>query len=295
VTLVGSTLYGTTDAGGANGDGGVFAITPTGIAEGSQITYELSVSNTGLDNAIGVAVSDPLGSNAGLTGVTYTAVANGGATGFTASGKGSIADTVDLPVGSTIFYTITGTVAAGPTGTLTNTATATVGPGEANTNPSSVAGVTTATDSDSIAPHVDLTITNSDNAGGSSATGTTGSLVPGATVKFTVVVTNSGPSNGVGIQIADPVGANANLSNVTYTAVGTGGATGFTATGTGSVLDTVGLPVGATITYTITAEVVPGASGTMSNTATVTVGPGEIESAPGAFGNITSATDTDTL
>ena len=60
----------------------------------------------------------------GLTGVTYTSVAAGGATGNTAAGNGAIADVVNLPVGGSITYTATGTVATGTgAAALTNTAT----------------------------------------------------------------------------------------------------------------------------------------------------------------------------
>ena len=57
--------------------------------------------------------------------MTYTASATGGATGFTASGSGNISNTVNMPAGSTITYTVTGTVGPAATGNLTNTATVT--------------------------------------------------------------------------------------------------------------------------------------------------------------------------
>ena len=47
-------------------------------------------------------------------------------------------------------------------------------------------------------------------------------------------------------------------------------ATGFTASGSGNINDTVNLPVGATITYTLIANIASGATGTLVNTATVT-------------------------
>ena len=56
-----------------------------------------------------------------------------------------------------------------------------------------------------------------------------------------------------------------------YTATESGGASGFTTSGSGSIDDAaVNLPAGSTVTYTISATVIPAATGTLSNTATVT-------------------------
>jgi hypothetical protein len=62
---------------------------------------------------------------AALTGVTYTSVAAGGATGNTAAGAGSIADVLTLPAGASVAYTVTATVSPTAAGVLTNTATVT--------------------------------------------------------------------------------------------------------------------------------------------------------------------------
>ena len=60
------------------------------------------------------------------------------------------------------------------------------------------------------------------------------------------------------------------ITSDTFTAVGSGGATGFTASGSGNINDTVNLPVGGTITYTLHRQHRLGATGTLVNTATVT-------------------------
>jgi Ca2+-binding RTX toxin-like protein len=67
------------------------------------------------------------------------------------------------------------------------------------------------------------------------------------------------------------------FSGATYSAVPTGGATGFTVSGSGNINDSVILPHGSTITYTLNATLRPDAIGTnftattstFSNTATV--------------------------
>src|SRR5262249_4102049 len=57
---------------------------------------------------------------------------------------------------------------------------------------------------------------------------------------------------------------------VTFTSTASGGASGNTAAGAGSINDTVSLPPGATITYRATATISPTADGLLTNTATVT-------------------------
>src|SRR6201999_3318387 len=110
---------------------------------------------------------------------------------FTASGSGNINDTsVSMPVGSTITYVVHATVVSTATGTLTNVATITDPQGVIDPTP----GNNTATDIDNLSPQADLKITKVDNVGGSSITGTHGSIVPGSALTYTIVVSNVGPS-----------------------------------------------------------------------------------------------------
>ncbi|MCP2728672.1 SdrD B-like domain-containing protein, partial [Limnofasciculus baicalensis] len=86
---------------------GVTTVTP-----GQKLTYTIVVSNNGSGTATDALVSDTIPNN--LTGVTWTSVANGGATGNEASGTGNINDLVTLTSGSSITYTVMGTIAANP-------------------------------------------------------------------------------------------------------------------------------------------------------------------------------------
>ena len=95
-----------------------------------------------------------------LTGSPYTAVGHGRATGFTASGSGNINDTVNMPVGSTITYTVTGNDQSAGDGTLANTATLRSPQGITDPTP----GNNTATDTDTLTPPADLPITKTDGA-----------------------------------------------------------------------------------------------------------------------------------
>jgi hypothetical protein len=88
----------------------------------------------------GATVTDTV--PADLTGVAWTCVGTGGGV-CPASGTGSFSHTVDLPVGATVTYTLTGTVSASPAN-VRNTATIAVPPSMGDPVP----GNNSATDSD---------------------------------------------------------------------------------------------------------------------------------------------------
>ncbi len=249
--------------------GGSSIVPSTGtVTPGSTLTYTIVVNNTGPGTVTAASVSDPFPSN--LTGVSYTSVAAGGATDTNPTGSGStLSDTVTLPANSSITYTVTGTVAQAATTSLSNTATVTA------TN-----GATThATDNDNL-----LTVTKVDNRGGSSITPSTGTVTPGSTLTYTIVVSNTGPGTVMAASVSDPFPSN--LTGVSYTSVAAGGATDTNPTGSGSTLtDTVTLPSGSSITYTVLGTVISTATTSLSNTATVTA----------TNGTSTHATDNDNL
>ena len=247
----------------------------TTISGGATNTYTIVVSNAGPSDVTGASVADTF--PAAFTGVAYTATQTGGATGFTTIGSGNINDSVNMPVGSTITYVVTGTVSPSATGTLANTATVNAPEGVTDTDTDN----NTDTDTDTITPQADLSITKTDGK-------TT--AVPGTTDTYTIVVTNGGPSDVTGASVVDtfPV----TFTGVTYTATSTGGAIGFTISGSGNINDTsVNMPAGSTITYVVTGTISASATGNLVNTATVAVPQGDTDPTPGND----SATDTDTL
>jgi uncharacterized repeat protein (TIGR01451 family) len=142
-------------------------------------------------------------------------------------------------------------------------------------------------------PTATLTVTKSDNFGGSSPS--TPGQIPGcdtAFIKYTIKVTNAGPAALNGVKVTDAFSSNGNFSGDSYSATATGGATGFTATATGTpfadINDTVNLPAGSTITYTVVATLANAGNG-LSNTVTLTPPAGAVLNA----GSTTTATDTD--
>ena len=224
----------------------------TSVAAGGSLTYTITASNAGPDNATGAIVTDTL--PASLTGATWTCVGAGGGT-CTAAGSGNINDTVNLPAGASVTYTVVATVSAPATGTISNTATVTAPAGFIEAHPAN----NTATDTDTVTQSGDLGITLS---------GTAGPVPPGAAVNYTLVARNPGPSNATGVAVASTLAAQ--LQGLSWACVGSGGGT-CTASGAGNVADTVNLPAGASVAYTLSGTVVPDATpGDATSTAALT-------------------------
>ncbi|MBK9519957.1 MAG: Ig-like domain repeat protein [Anaeromyxobacter sp.] len=107
------------------------SVTPTTVSVGGTITFTITISNDNTNAALGSTLTDAF--PAGLTGITWTAATAGGATVGNASGTGNLAETVNLPKGGSVTYTVTATVAAAGAGqALVNTVTLTPAPGVAN-------------------------------------------------------------------------------------------------------------------------------------------------------------------
>ena len=245
----------------------------TQTVPGQVVTYTIVVSNsTGPSVVTGATVIDNF--PAMLSGMTWICTASGGAT-CTAGGSNNIADTVDLPVGSWLTYTATGTVNPAAIGLLANTALVTVP--TAVYDP--VADNNSAGDIDTLAPQANLTITKTNNQL---------ETVPGLTTTYTIVVSNAGPSVVTGATVIDNFPAS--LTNVNWTCSAANGGS-CTATGPDNIDDTVNLPVGGSVTYVVTGAVSASATGQLTNTASVST-PAEVND-PNSSDN--SAADTDTL
>lgn len=243
----------------------------TTAAPGGSVTYTITASNAGPSNAPGATVADTF--PASLTG-TWTCVGAGGGT-CTAAGSGNINDTVNLPAGGSVTYTVSATINAAATGTLSNTATVTAPASVTDPTP----GNNSATDTDTLLAQANLGITVTD--------GVT-SVVPGSAVTYTIVASNAGPSNAPGSTVADTLPAS--LTGATWTCVGAGGGA-CTAAGIGNINDTVNLPAGGSVTYTVTATLSAAATGTLTNMAAVAAAAGVTDPVSGN----NSATDTDVI
>jgi len=243
---------------------------------GGTVTYIVTALNKGPTAVTGATVADTL--TAGLSNATWTATYSGGSTGPT-SGTGSINATVDLVNGGAATFRITATADADfPLNqTLTNTATVTGPGGVPDPNPDN----NTATVTSTPAALTDLSVTKTD--------GQT-QYVPGKPVTYTITVSNAGPSFASQAAVVDTLDP-AIISSATWSAVFTGTGSTGTASGTGSLSENIDLAVGGTAVYTVVAQTLAGATGSLTNT--VTVSTSNLSNDPNPGNN--TATDTDTL
>jgi uncharacterized repeat protein (TIGR01451 family) len=181
-----------------------------------------------------------------------------------------------MPAGSKVTYSATGKISPSARGTLSNAASVMSPSGLNDPNTAN----NSATDTDAISAQADLKVTVTD--------GKT-KAIAGKSDTYTIVVTNLGLADVVGAAIQDSFPGI--LTNITYTATQSGGASGFTASGSGDINDTLVMPSGSKVTYKATGTISASATGSIFDTASVTA-PGDVTD-PNPANN--SATDTDTF
>ncbi len=210
----------------------------TTATPGGNTVYTVVASNPGPSDVTGVTVTDTF--DTAFT-CSWTCTGAGGGT-CTASGSGNISDTISLPGNSSATYSVSCSIAAASTGTITSTATIAEPAGLTDPN----TGNNTATDTDTLIGQADLALTMSDNR----------SMVEiGKSVNYIITVTNSaGPSTATGI-VTDALPGG--LTDGSWVCIPFGGA--ICANGTGnSLTDTATLPVGSQASYVYSATVVTG-------------------------------------
>lgn len=238
---------------------------------GGTVTYTIVASNNGPDATTGAVVYDALPT--GITG-TWTCVGSGGGS-CTATGTGSINDTVNLPVGAKATYTLIANVPANFTGALVNNVRVVTTDGA-----DSVPGNNTASLTIPAPTQANLGITKTDGKS---------SYTPGTNAVYTIVATNYGPAAATDVTVSDPLPAGISSANWTCTAVNGGTCT---ASGSGALNDSVNLPVGASVTYTLSMAVPATFTGDLVNKASVKHSAGGGLTDPDPSND--TATDTDT-
>jgi uncharacterized repeat protein (TIGR01451 family) len=218
---------------------------------GGSVVYTITASNAGPSAVTDAAVSDTF--PVALESCSWTSVAAGGATGNTESSGSGLAETLSLPAGSSVTYSVACTVASSATGTLSNTASI-----ASPTVFDPTSGNDSATDADTAIRLADLEITKTDGAT---------YVTPGGEVVYTIVASNAGPTEVPDAAVDDTFSAD--LEDCTWTSVAAGGATGNSEDSDAAIADTLGLPAGASVTYTVTCTVASEATGALSNTATI--------------------------
>ncbi|HXI14272.1 MAG TPA: choice-of-anchor Q domain-containing protein [Thermoanaerobaculia bacterium] len=211
---------------------------PTSAVPGRSTTYNLTVTNTGSISATSVVVTETP-----FPGAQFVSATTPCAGGFPCS-LGSIAPGASVPI------SVTYSIPAGATGSITNTAGVSATNGDTNTANDSAS--TTAT----LAPDSDLSVTKSGPA----------SFTPGTNITFNIVATNNGPSTATGVTLTDPT-----PSGLTFVS-----ATGACANGFPCALGTLtpGQSLPVSVTYAVPSGYTPT---TVSNT--VTISPTDASSA----------------
>ena len=246
---------------------------------GTNVTYTITVKNNGPLIVNGATFTDAM--PAQITAWTWTCVADTGAICNPGPSAASpITDTITIPAGNKVVYTVVAAVGGGASGNIVNTATV-----QNPVNiPDLVPGNNSATDTD-LPPSADLSVTKTD--------GVT-YYPPGGTVTYTIEVNNNGPQDittpANPISFTDPKPAQ--VTSWIWTCVASSGATcnpGPTTTNVDFADPAVLIPVGGKVRYTVVASIDPAAAGDMINTATAMVPP--IMTDPNLANN--SATDKD--
>ncbi|MBK9924254.1 MAG: DUF11 domain-containing protein [Anaerolineales bacterium] len=221
----------------------------TTYTDGSTITYTIVVSNNGPSNVTGATVSDgPKPSQITTWGWCVAPCTP------TVSSATNLSTTVNIASGASVTYTVRANISPSATGTLTNSASvnAPLSYVETDSNNNS------ATDTDSYVPStisVDLGITKTDGA-------TTYTV--GSTVTYTIVVSNNGPNNVTGATVSD----GPKPPQITTWGWCVAPCTPTVSNAT-NLSTTVNIASGASVTYTVLANIDANATGNLSNTASV--------------------------
>ncbi len=264
---------------------------------GEDLTYTITVTNNSILGVEGVDVVDTLPAalpTSGASAFTWSCVASDVEVSPTipstcpnASGTGSLNETgIDLSAGGTVVYTVTGTVPSSVTTSLSNTATLYPhqGANDTNCNPSCHSTVTST-------PKIVVDLVPSKSASPTS-------YVPGATLTYTIVVANNGPSDAKRATVSDSLPSGlptSGASRFTWTCVASTGSS-CTASGSGNISDTVTVVAGGTVTYTVTGIAPASLTGDRTNTVTVTPPSGTTDSgcSPNCKAEVTTPADPQT-
>ena len=221
------------------------------VNAGNTLTYEITVTNNGPDNAEGVIVVDPL-----PAGVVFRSGSIGGQANlvnFDAT-TGQVTGTIGvLNNGASSVVTITVDVDTNAVSPLNNTASVSSTP-NSDPNPDNN---TTAEDT-TVEREVDVQVEKT----------VTGDPVAGQDVTYTVLVTNNGPSEARGISVTDTLDSNLQFVAGSFDP-GTSG-TSLTPAGSSLTFDVGTLDAAATASFSFDVTIDAGASGTIPNTANVT-------------------------
>jgi uncharacterized repeat protein (TIGR01451 family) len=241
------------------------AITKTGdinpVNRGGTLIYTLVVANNGPGLATDVEVVDTL-----PAGVTFVSATGGTVTPPGPGDSEVIVNVGNIPAGEERTVTITVQVTQAAGATLTNSAIV--------RSPETLAGFDSnpANNSDNEVTNtqstIDLAVTKTDSSGGNP-------VAPGQTLTYTILVTNTGPSNASGVRVTDNIPDGIRITQATSNTAGVQitvppSAEDNNPVNNDDLLFVIGdLAVGQTVELTVEALVFAATRGNLVNTAVV--------------------------
>ncbi|HEV7571145.1 MAG TPA: hypothetical protein VGQ21_06565 [Thermoanaerobaculia bacterium] len=234
---------------------------PASANAGTNITYTVTLTNSGPSAATAVSLTDAVPANTTFVSESQTAGPTFSCSTPAAGGTGTITCTIGLfPVGSATF-SITLHIGAGvATGTvITNTANVSSTTSDPNPSGNTPSANTTVTAS----PNADLAITK---------TPAPGPYGTGQPLTYTIVVTNGGPSAAASVTVTDTLPAGTTL--VSSTPAGACSGSPVVTCNAGTITN------GGSATFTLTVTL-PSTPGPITNTAVVSASAANPDPNPG--------------
>ncbi|MEA2163069.1 MAG: hypothetical protein QOK37_1196 [Thermoanaerobaculia bacterium] len=241
---------------------------PDPVNSGATITYTQTLTNNGPDAAANAKIVEVIGS--GATFQSVNAPAGFSCTTPAIGGTGTITCSIaSMPNGATASFTIVANVTA-VSGAITNTVSGSSDAFDSALANNNAVATTTVTPP----PSADLGITKS--------TATT-SAAPGATVSYTIIVTNHGPDAATSVTMTDTLPATLKFASISTPAGFSCSTPAVGATGT-ITCTAASLANSATATFTLGVTSLSNAVGTIVNTASVSGTPGDSSSGNNSAG-----------
>jgi uncharacterized repeat protein (TIGR01451 family) len=230
---------------------------PANANAGTDITYTVTLTNSGPSNAANVSLTDAVPANTTFVSETQTAGPTFSCATPAPGGTGTITCTLgSMPLTSATF-SITVHINAGASGaTITNTASVS----SATTDPNPTGNTPTANTTVNRSADIEVLKTAPSAA------------VAGTTMVYNITVTNNGPSDAASVTMADTLPPNTTFVSETQPTGPAFICTNPSVGGTGTVSCSIAaLTAGTTATFAITVQIAAAAPiGPSSNTATVT-------------------------
>ena len=263
-------------------------VPPTEPQVGSNVTFRLTVVNSGETQTTGVVVTDVL-----PAGYTFVSSSNPSATNAAGTITWAVGTLSASGAGSSQVLDIVASVVANRTpAEYNNTAQITE---SAVIDPDSTPNNGTSNTEDDRANFATTPILVA-NLGITKTDGITApaSITAGSSNTYTIVVSNAGPSNITGAGVTDTLPSAFETANRSWACTGGTGATCPVAIGvaqSGNLATNINLNAGQTLTFTVTSRLKSPINGTISNTAEVAVPTAVVDPNP----SNNTATDSTTI